>query len=290
MLFAKIKGTRNIPAQHRILASDKESLEQFDFYVIPNIIHKFKFNPDRKLEPNEWYFIELDQDQVGTMLNPYILNEESSADLNKTVQSDYDLIEVVYKVEESRAIFTKITDGYRVKNRTILKLHDLEQVQVIQEHDSILFDGEVHAYFDGANKLYFKNFGKIRSLFPGIDQFYREATREEKLRFLSNDMFEVEDIDSIEIGQRDSARIALALNDEIIDFDNPAKKDKIIASARNYSDITKLDISDEDKISLKDSNDVKHTLNVIFSRYYISEITGLKMESYGSSAVGETVS
>lgn len=285
MLFAKVKGTKNNPPQHRILASDENSLEQFNFYFIPNIIAKVKFNPDRRLESEEWYYVELNPEQISSMINPYILNEQTSGDLNKAVQSDYESIEVVYKVEESRAIFTKITDGYRVKNRTLLKFHDLEQVQVVQEHDSILFNGDVHAYYNGAGKLYFRDFGKIRSMFRGIDVFYREATQEEKRKFLDDELFDAREIDVDHIGQRDSARIAMVLNDEIINFEDTTTHENIIAAAQKFSDITELEITDTSKIVLNDTNDLKRILNIILSRYYVSEITGQKMESYGSAAV-----
>lgn len=287
MLFAKTKGSNRNPAQHRILASDDAALEQFDFYFAPNIIGKVPFNPDKKLESEEWYYVQLNQERIEQMIKPYTDNERRSGDLNNTVQSEYQTIEVVYRVIGSHAIFTKITDSYRIKNRTIVKLYDLEQAKVIRESSSIEFNGEVHAYFDGSNRLYFRNFSKVRSMFPGLDDFYRDATREEKQRFLDSPIFTLGAVELSAIGQNDSKRIAVVLNDTKIDFESSARQEKIIDSARHFSEEIELDVTSDGKIVLDEPVDVKKALNVIMSKYYISEVTGEKMESYGSSAINK---
>jgi hypothetical protein len=284
MLFAKISGSSGAAAQHRIIASSEESLEQFNFYQMPNIHQQVRFDPDRKLESDQWYYVELTPEQTESMLSPYLNNESSSADLNKTVQSDYDVIETVYRVDAGKAIFTKITDSYRIRNKMILKFHDTEQAEIIQEANSIEFNGDVHAYYDGANKLYFRNFGKIRSMFPGIEEFYRKATQAEKQRFVDNAIFHNTGVDVDTIGQIDSRRIATVLGDLSIDFENEEKHPTIISAANHYADLLSLEVN-ENKITLNDKSDVTKALKVLLGRYYVSEITGQRMESYGSSTL-----
>jgi len=285
MLFAKISGSNGAAAQHRIIASSKKSLQQFGFYHLPNIQQKVKFNPDRKLESDQWYYVELTTEQVESMLSPYLNNVSASGDLSKTVQSDYDVIETIYRVDDGKAIFTRITDSYRIRNKTLLKFHDTEQVEVVQEANSIEFSGDVHAYYDGAKKLYFRNFGKIRSMFPGIEEFYRKATQAEKLRFVNNVVFDNKGVDVDTIGQIDSRRIAIVLGDASIDIENVQKHPIIISAANRDADLLDLEII-ENKITLNDKSDVTKVLKILLSRFYVSEITGQRMESYASSAIG----
>lgn len=287
MLFAKIKGFKGTPPQHRVLASDEESVKQFYFYTIPNIHEGVKFNPDRKLEQSQWYYVELTSDHIAKMIDPYTDNEKASADLSNTVQADYEVVEVVYRVYGKAAIFTKITNSYRVTNKRFMKFLDLEQVKVVEEGHSIEFSGEVHAYYDGRGKLYFRDFSKVRSMFPGIDDFYREATREEKQRFLDNEVFNVTELEAEHIGQLDSKRIALVLEDENIKFELDATRQKIIDSAKHYAEEKGIEITDNNQIVLASPQDLKKALNIILSKYYISEITGQKMESYGSAAMAK---
>jgi hypothetical protein len=287
MIFAKIKGTKKHPSEHRILFSDGKDSEQFNFYRPPVMHEKTLFNPDKKLESSEWFYVKLSADQVSTMIKPYSENEQTSADLNTTIESDYMVIEVVYRVIDKTVIFTKITDGYKIRNKRLVKFYDLKEAQLVHEESSIEFSGKPDAYFDGVDKLYFKDFSKIRSLFSGIDIFYREATHDEKRNFLDNDLFEADDIAPDNIGTRDSSRIAMVMDDDAIGLADGSNLTKILEAARNYPEVD-IEISNDDKIIMKDNKDLKRVLNLITSRYYISDITGKKMESYGSGALSKT--
>lgn len=284
MIFAKIKGNKKNPPEHRILFPNPDSSDKFNFYLPPPISQSTKYNPEKKLESNEWFYVELSQAQVESMIMPYLSNASSSADLNKSIQSDYSVIEVVYRVIDQQVIFTKITESFKIRNRLLLKFHDTEEAELVREEHSIEFTGKKDAYFNGSNKLYFKDFGKIKSLFPGIEIFFREATHEEKTAFLENDLFDVENIDPDKIGQRDSSRIAVVLNDSSIGLTDGSNKGKILKAAREYSDLG-IEINENDKLIIKDNSDLKQVLDLVTSRYYTSEITGQKMKSYGSTKI-----
>jgi len=286
MIFAKIKGSKRQPPEHRVLFVNPESSNDFHFYLPPTISEKTKFNPEKKLDSHEWFYVELSPDQIGSMIQPYLINENSSADLNKAIESDYSVIEVVYRVIHSTIIFTKITDSFRIRNRILLKFHDLEQAKLIKEESSIEFSGKKDAYFDGNNRLYFRDFSKIRSMFPGIEEFYREATQSEKQEFLDNDLFDVEDIEPDQIGQRDSSRIAAILNDDTIGLRDGSNTTKILRAAQEFAELG-IHVQ-SGRLIMKDKKDLHTILNLITSRYYISDITGKKMQSYGSAALDTT--
>ncbi|HMI09936.1 MAG TPA: Kiwa anti-phage protein KwaB-like domain-containing protein [Candidatus Saccharimonadales bacterium] len=284
MIFAKMKSEgRNLP-QYRLIASGESELRDFTFYSFPNIHLSTKFDPEKVLEGGQWFYVTLSDEQRESMISPYIGNEESSGDLNHTVESDYGSVEVIYRVDAGKAVFTKITDSYRIANKRILKFFDSERAQVFTEENSVEFSGEPHAFYDGAGILYFRSFKTIRSLFPGVEEFFRRATESEKQKFLDCAVFDNQGVSPDSIGQIDSRRIATILQDESVDIENTSQHQKIINAVGKYADYLGITIVNN-KIVLKDKKDVTKVVKALLSRYYTSEITGLRMESYGSAKI-----
>lgn len=285
MIFAKLKPEPRKPPQHRILFLDTpENTRKFQFYLKPAIPESTKFNPEKKLNPHEWFYVELSEEQKSKLIYPYSSNQTSTADLNNAVESDYSVVDVVYRVfADGKIIFTKITNKYKIRNQMWLKFYDTEQAVLQKQENYVEFTGNRDAYFDGINKIYFRNFSTVRSMFPGIEDFYREATLEEKQRFLGNGLFKADDIDPNKIGSRDSSRIAVVLNDESIGLTTGRNNAKILSAAREFDDLG-IEIS-ADRICIKNPGELRTVLNLLTSRYYISEITGKKMESFGSTTL-----
>lgn len=284
MIFAKVRVT-NSTSEHRVLFSDSDESDDFNFYLVPAISSSTAYNFEKKLESDEWFYVTLNAEQIESMIQPYIHNEANSADLNNAIESDYSIIEVVYRVFESDVIFTKITNGYKVQSRKVIGLFDTGESQLITESNAIVFSGAKDAYFNSSeSRLYFKKFSKINSMFPGIEVFFKEATSQEKQSFLDNGLLDVDNIVPDDIGQYDSSRIAAILADESIGFASGAKSTEILNAAQNFSEL-EIEVSGESKIVVKDKKDLKKVINLITSRYYVSDITGEKMQSYGSAAI-----
>lgn len=285
MIFAKLKPERRQPSQHRILFPDTQATDtKFRFYHKPTIHESIKFNPEKLLDESEWFYIELTLDQKDNLISPYESNQISTVDLNNALESDYMVVEVVYRVfEGGEIIFTKITNKYKIRNKMWLKFRDTEEAELQKETNYVEFTGNVDAYYDGSQKIYFKKFSTVRSMFPGIEEFYREATAEEKQRFLDNNIFDVTELEPNDIGSRDSSRIAIVMNDESIGLSDGSNRDNILAAAQQFSEL-EIELADN-KLVLRDTAALKKVLNLLTSRYYVSEITGKKMESYGSVAI-----
>lgn len=282
MLLAKMKGKRG---DHQILMQGNE-LQAVNFYIKPNILEATKYNPDKTLETDQWFYVEMNVEQKQGMLGDYIDLPQSSADLNHTRADDYKSIEAVYKtLDNNEIIFTKITDSYKVENKTLLTFYDTENVEITRQENSIVFSGKPDAYFDGESKLYFKKYNTIRSLFSGIEDFFRAATHDEIDKFLKNDFFDVDqNVTPETVGQQAAKRIASVLDDDGIDLDTDTGRNKVIDYADNYPEAG-VEVSDLNKIIIKDTKGLGGVLSLLGSRYYTSEVTGKKMQSFGSTKI-----
>ncbi len=284
MFLAKLKGKRGA---HQILMQDSE-LRAVDFYIKPNILEATKYNPDKKLDQDQWFYVEVDDMQKQSMLGTYLELPQSSADLNHARVDDYKDIEAVYKtLENNEIIFTKITDSYKIENKILLKFHDTENAEITHQQNSIVFSGKADAYFDGEKKLYFRNYNTIRPLFPGIEDFFRAATHDEINKFLRNNFFDVDqNITPETVGQRAAKNIASILDDDGIDIESDTGKSKVLEYAANYPEAG-VEVSEIDKIIIKDKKDLGKVISLLSSRYYTSEVTGKKMQSFGSTKIEE---
>ncbi len=284
MIFARLKSNQQ---DHRILASDPENVRSFDFYSLPSVTHKLRFNPEVKLENNEWYYVELNADQLTNMVRPYLASASSSGDLNNAAATEYQNIACIYRVfDDQKMIFTRITESYKVHAMKLLRFHDTEQAEVYTEKDSIVFDGNVDAYFDGQNKIYFKKFNKLTAIFSGFQEFHRQATEIEKRNFLDIELFEVDGLEPDMIGQNDSKKIAKILANETISLATGASDQSILAAVRSHPELN-ITITQDDKIILNNQFALKPVIKVIMGKYFKSEITGESLEAVGTIPIAE---
>ncbi len=116
--------------------------------------------------------------------------------------------------------------------------------------------------------LYFRNLGRIKPIFKGIDSLYREATQQEVEVFLASDFIELtEEYTALKVKAANRKRIAqvadtlASLNDEqksqLIDYTNAYCPDIVFENGA-------FNISSEDQL--------KRVLYGIEERYYTTQI------------------
>lgn len=282
-----MKGKRS---EHRILMQGNE-LRNIDFYSVPNIVEAIRFNPERKPDPGQWCYIEMDDVHKDSMLGRYVAAEASTGDLNPATKNDYQDIDAVFRIfsADGRIIFTKITNSYKVENKIFLRFYDEQRAKVVTQEHEIAFSGKPDAYYDGSVRLYFKDYPTIRELFPGIEDYFRQATQDEVDRFFASDLLDVdESVKSAKIGQRHSHRIASILDDENIDMISNQGKVKILSYAENYPE-SQVRYSETGKLLIAEKKDLGRVLDLLGSKYYTSEVTGKKMAAFAGSEIVEEV-
>lgn len=236
----------------------------------------YKFKAGVKLENDEWTYLDLDDEDIKGMIHPYLENVRNTVKNVIVGPDDYRKIDVIYKnINEDSAIFYKITNSLRLENRGLLLLGNTHPTLQTYEQ-AIDFSGRVDAYYV-KKRLYFKNYSTIRPLFPGIEKYFRSATRAEQNKFLGNDFFDVQDADMV-IGIRAAKHIATILDDSRIKLNDKETQEKIKQYALKYEEAG-VAFNDEGKIKIGKSKDLNNVLSLLSGRYYTSEITGDKMEA-----------
>jgi|GEM_PF-703946 hypothetical protein len=262
-----------------------------DSYKPPNILESIKFtNPQYALEDEEWFYIELvDTDKKEEMLGGYIEASRSMASINQIRGDCYSKVDCIFGVDGCDILFTKITPSFVIKNKFIIEIEsiieigpikklDLKQAQIRSQAAGIEFNpSKIDAFYKGdENKLYFRSFRTVNSLFPGINEYYRDASEEEVRKFLELDIFEVDkSITPDKINSGIVKRIAAITDDpEIGLYDNSNNCKKKTIDVVNSIEKGALGVEvQNDKILLKRPADVRVVCDILLGNIYRSPIT-----------------
>ncbi len=267
-IFAKLKNDQSV-----IVFPDAEIESLQDIYKIPKIVTAIPFQVEsRILLEGEWYFIVLTEEQKEEMLGGYV-TESDGLVLDTIVSEQYTEVKTLYAVSGEDKLFTKITSRHIQQGSRYIVLE--EKPKVVQQGNSLLFTGEVDAYWTGT-RLYFKKFTVARSLFPGIQKVYKEATEEEANEFLSSSLFALKnEMSSDFISLRNRKRITNIVEAGSIDLQDPEVCKNYLIYAKQYD----LDLEiEDDKISLIDNSDVEKVINLLGESFYTTDVTGEKRE------------
>lgn len=166
------------------------------------------YNPDHNLDEDSWFKIEGFSNQAFCI---DLLNKDyDSKDYNDLTKNNFSKISYLFSVQGDNFYFQKITPRLFVKRKTLVfgESAELEKSQtrlVINALPDAL-------YFKTENTLIFKSLATISSIFKGIDELYKEATKEEVEQFLEESFIETSNDYSVDkVSKPNRKRIGLAM-------------------------------------------------------------------------------
>ena len=126
-------------------------------------------------------------------------------------------------------------------------------------------------YMVNQDRLVFKNLATISSIFKGIDELYKEATKEQVLEFLNEPYIELDNGYGVEkVSKQNRSRIALAM-DTLAEMPS-ADIGQIVAYINSYCD-GMLDFnSANSKFKIKTDEELKYLLYGIEQRFYTTPL------------------
>ncbi|WP_232369580.1 MULTISPECIES: ATP F0F1 synthase synthase [unclassified Alteromonas] len=133
-----------------------------------------------------------------------------SKDYHDLTKANFSKIAYLFAVQGDDFYFQKITPSLFVKRKTLVfgETAELEKSQT-RLVINVLPDA---VYFKAADTLIFKSLATISSIFKGIDELYKEATKEEVEQFLDESFIELSNNYSIEkVSKPNRKRIGLAM-------------------------------------------------------------------------------
>ena len=235
-----------------------------------------EFDPEIKLEHEEWFYIEIDDEHMS-MIKEYEDKFLNTAGLNAVSEEEFSKIDLIFrKVENDGLVFQKITQSKRLVDKSILKwrYRSRSAERTIIEN-GIELKCENDAYFDGNDKLYFKNFRTIRSLFKGIDDYYRIASQTEVDEFKEFNL--VNFVSDFKI-KTNNLKMLAVLKDYDIDLDDIAVKSTLLRTYSQYPS-QEFELDDNQNFIIDSNKKLTCLLKLALGRLYTNPITHHKMEA-----------
>lgn len=233
-----------------------------------------EFDPEIKLEHEDWFYIEIDDDHMP-MVKEYGDKFSSTVSLNDVTEEEFSKIDLIFrKVGNDELVFQKITQSKRMVDKSILKwLPNIGKPERTIIDNGIELKSEIDAYFDGNDKLYFKNFRTIHSLFKGIDDYYRIASQAEVNELKRIDLVCISDF---EIKSNNLKMVAILKDDEI-DLSDTSIISTLLTSYEQYPQ-QDFKVS-EGKFIIDTNKRLTSFLKLALGRLYTNPITSYQMES-----------
>lgn len=264
-LICKIKtrGTENI----RLVLSDQT--------VYSNVIinSSYVYNDEYKLQENEWFCLD------SFSNSPYFL-EWMGPTFNAIDYEDISVEErakisylVSVQSEGNEYYFQRVLESGRMLDK---KLINFSREISLQSFERIIVVNDVPdaIYKKDEDKLYFRDVGRIRPIFKGIESLYKEATEQEVESFLSIDFLQLSaGFDSSKVSVPNRRRIRLAKQQ--YDPFNDEQKNTLREYIRDYCPDLSLDPATQ-KYAISDDTKLKQFIYAVDQRYYSTPIYNQK--------------
>jgi hypothetical protein len=201
-VLAKVKKQRVNPICK--LLSDKNLFDTIEFQLNSCVA----YTPDHNLDEEVWFKIGNFSEQkycISILKNPF--DSKDYDDLDRKLFSD---IVFIFSVQGEDFYFQKVTPSLFLRRKMII----FGEVAAVEEGEDrlIINDMPDAVYIRKEDTLVFRNLAAISSIFPGIDELYREATQLEVKGFLGNNFIALTNGFAAEkVSKPNRKRIALAI-------------------------------------------------------------------------------
>ena len=235
-----------------------------------------KFDPEAQLEHEDWFYIEIDDIHMP-MVKEYGDKFLSTVSLNDVTEEEFTKIDLIFrKVENDGLVFQKITKSKRMVDKSILKwIPNIGKPERTIIENGIELKSAIDAYFDGNDRLYFKNFRTIRSLFKGIDDYYRIASQAEVDEFKQFNL--VSFVSDFEI-KTNNLKMLAVLKDYGIDLNDIGVKKTLLRSYSQYPN-QEFELDENQNFIIDSNRKLTCLLKLALGRLYTNPITHHKMEA-----------
>ncbi|OEF93163.1 hypothetical protein [Vibrio splendidus] len=260
-VLTKVKG-RNKKNVFKLL-SDETLFEE----LVVTDDASVDYAPDHNLDEDSWFKIDNFSQQ------PYCLDilkvDFDSKDYDGLPKAKFKDIAQLYAIQGNNFYFQKITPSLFVTKKMIAfgeaaELESTEKRLVVnQVADAV--------YYKAQDKLVFKSLATISSIFKGIDELYKEATKEEVEKFLEEDFIELSDgYDTSKVSKPNRKRIALAM--DTLAALPVEERDQMYSYIHSYCEQKLTFDKENSKFEINSDDELKYLLYGIEQRFYTTPL------------------
>ncbi|MBY7854857.1 ATP F0F1 synthase synthase [Vibrio fluvialis] len=221
------------------------------------------YNPDHNLDEDSWFKIEGFSQQAFCI--DLLKQDFDSKNYDDLTKENFSKIAYLFSVQGDDFYFQKITPSLFVKRKTLVfgEAAELEKSQT-----RLVINALPDAvYYKAADTLIFKNLATISSIFAGIDELYKEATKEEVEQFLDESFIETSNGYSVDkVSKPNRKRIGLAM--KTLENMSPDDKTNMLEYIDGYCE-QKLKFDQQNqKFEISTDEDLKLLVYGIEQRFY----------------------
>lgn len=256
-VLAKVTGEIKTPFFK--LVSDQTLYKTININVDDFVL----YSPDHNLDEDSWFKVENFKKQPFCIdMLKKNFDSKNYADLTK---SQFSKIAYLFSVQGKDFYFQKITPSLFLRRKMLV----FGETATVEKSENRLVVNALPdaVYFKDLDTLVFKNLATIASIFPGIDNLYKEATQAEVVKFLNEPYITLDnDYAADKVSKPNRKRIALAM------ATLATMSDKHKAGISNYINQyceKKLTFNKKDKkFKISTDNELKLLLFGIEERFY----------------------
>lgn len=166
------------------------------------------YNPDHNLDEDSWFRVERFSEQVYCL--EILKNDFDAKNYDNLEKDRFSDICHICAAQGTDFYFQKVTPSLFLRRKTVV-FGDVAKVE--NDNLRLVINSQPDAiYFKALDVLIFKNLATISSIFPGIDELYKEATQEEVEQFLAEPFIALSnEFGADKVSKPNRKRVALAM-------------------------------------------------------------------------------
>jgi hypothetical protein len=257
-LIAKVKMKGSRKEHFHKLISDKT------VYTVDIVnLQLVDYEPDHNLDEDSWFQVKgfLQQSYCIDLLKKTFV----SAEYNDIPKDKFTKIAYLCAVQSGDYYFQKVTPSLYATRKAI---SFGDNVQLEEDRNRLYINSEPDAiYLKGEDKLIFRNLATVSSVFKGIDNLYKEATKQEVNVFLDESFIELtNDYGVDKVSKPNRKRVALAMTS--LAAMSVQDKDQMLSYIHSYCDKKLIFDQANKKFEIKNDEELKYLLYGIEQRFY----------------------
>lgn len=243
----------------KILEDNLKNIWDYDIELKPIDFLQEKGN--YKLEDDEIFFIKLNNEESKKIKDLFNTTNADNIDKKSLLNIKY-----LFVIDKKNIYFQRIFKANLISkpflafSNDIAKLHKNETILVVQNRTEVVFKND---------EIYFLKFSDLTAIFGFLDHYYREATNDDMNAFKVCQKIDINADLNLETLSKTTLRKVAQIVDSIDDLE------KNFNTYKKYS-IKYTDIFKNNKIKIYDKNDIETLHNVIFQKYYETDISSEK--------------
>jgi hypothetical protein len=166
------------------------------------------YNPDHNLDEDSWFRVERFSEQAYCL--EILKNDFDAKNYDNLEKDRFSDICHICAAQGTAFYFQKVTPSLFLRRKTVV-FGDVAKVE--NDNLRLVINSQPDAiYFKALDVLIFKNLATISSIFPGIDELYKEATQEEVEQFLAEPFIALSnEFGADKVSKPNRKRVALAM-------------------------------------------------------------------------------